>query len=26
VVAARFHELQALWVRELQRKVPQAPA
>ena len=24
VVAARFHELQALWVRELQRKVPQA--
>jgi CRP/FNR family transcriptional regulator, cyclic AMP receptor protein len=26
VVATRFHELQALWVRELQRKVPQAPA
>ena len=26
VVAARFQELQALWVRELQRKVPQAPA
>jgi len=25
VVAARFHELQALWVRELQRKIPQAP-
>lgn len=25
-VAARFHELQELWVRELQRKVPQAPA
>jgi len=24
LVAARFHELQALWVRELQRKVPQA--
>lgn len=24
VVAARFHELQALWVRELQRKVPHA--
>lgn len=26
VVAARFHELQELWVREIQRKVPQAPA
>lgn len=25
VVAARFHELQALWVREVQRKVPQSP-
>jgi CRP-like cAMP-binding protein len=25
VVAARFHELQELWVREIQRKVPQAP-
>lgn len=25
VVAARFHELQELWVRELQRKVPQEP-
>jgi len=25
VVAARFHELQELWVREVQRKVPQAP-
>ncbi len=24
VVAARFHELQELWVREIQRKVPQA--
>lgn len=23
VVAARFHELQAIWVRELQRSVPQ---
>ncbi len=24
VVAARFHELQTLWVKEIQRKVPQA--